>query len=48
MGLAIVRKLVDRQGGKVWLSTGPTGAAWRCIFTWPRDGRKGHADGLDG
>ncbi len=48
MGLAIVRKLVDRQGGKVWLSDGPDGRGLAVHFTWPRDGRKGHADGLDG
>lgn len=48
MGLAIVRKLVDRQGGKVWLSDGPDGRGLAVHFTWPRDGRKGQADGLDG
>ena len=48
MGLAIVRKLVDRQGGKVWLADGPDGRGLAVHFTWPRDGRKGQADGLDG
>ena len=48
MGLAIVRKLVDRQGGKVWLADGPGGRGLAVHFTWPLDGGKGQADGLDG
>jgi signal transduction histidine kinase len=48
MGLAIVRKLVDRQGGKVWLADGPDGRGLAVHFTWPLDGRKGRADGIDG
>lgn len=48
MGLTIVRKLVDRQGGKAWLADGPDGRGLAVHFTWPRDGRKGQADGLDG
>ncbi len=47
MGLAIVRKLVDRQAAR---SGSPTGRrrGLAVHFTWPRDGRKGHADGLNG
>jgi signal transduction histidine kinase len=36
MGLAIVRKLVERQGGKVWLSEHPTTGGLVVHFTWPR------------
>ncbi|WP_018042938.1 PAS domain-containing sensor histidine kinase [Methylobacterium sp. 88A] len=48
MGLAIVRKLVERQGGKVWLNEGREGRGLSVHFTWPRDGAKGGADGFDG
>lgn len=34
MGLAIVRKLVERQGGKVWLGERPEGGLV-AHFTWP-------------
>ena len=34
MGLAIVRKLIERQGGKVWLSERPAGGLV-VHFTWP-------------
>ena len=34
MGLAIVRKLIERQGGKVWLSDRPDGGLV-VHFTWP-------------
>ncbi|GJD49764.1 Adaptive-response sensory-kinase SasA [Methylobacterium crusticola] len=46
MGLAIVRKLVDRQGGKIWLDDNPKGRGLSVHFTWP-DGTKGTADGTD-
>ncbi|KQO58016.1 PAS domain-containing sensor histidine kinase [Methylobacterium sp. Leaf86] len=48
MGLAIVRKLVERQGGKVWLNEGREGRGLSVHFTWPRDGAKGNSDGFDG
>ena len=48
MGLAIVRKLVERQGGKVWLTEGREGRGLSVHFTWPRDGTKGGTDGFDG
>ncbi|QEE41274.1 MULTISPECIES: PAS domain-containing sensor histidine kinase [unclassified Methylobacterium] len=49
MGLAIVRKLVERQGGKVWLTEGrEEGRGLSVHFTWPRDGAKGGTDGFDG
>ncbi|MBP2498695.1 MULTISPECIES: sensor histidine kinase [Methylobacterium] len=48
MGLAIVRKLVDRQGGKVWLADGSDGRGLAVHFTWPLDGGKGRTDGFDG
>ena len=48
MGLAIVRKLVERQGGKVWLTEGRKGRGLSVHFTWPKDGAKGSSDGFDG
>ncbi|MCJ2084227.1 sensor histidine kinase [Methylobacterium sp. J-090] len=48
MGLAIVRKLVERQGGKVWLTEGREGRGLSVHFTWPQDGAKGSSDGFDG
>jgi len=36
MGLAIVRKLVERQGGAVWLAGGDAGGL-HVHFTWPVD-----------
>jgi PAS domain S-box-containing protein len=48
MGLAIVRKLVDRQGGTVWLADGRDGRGLAVHFTWPADGGKGQTDGFDG
>lgn len=36
MGLAIVRKLVERQGGTVWLASGKDGRGLAVHFTWPR------------
>ncbi len=48
MGLAIVRKLVDRQGGKVWLAGGSDGRGLAVHFTWPLDGGMGRTDGFDG
>ena len=48
MGLAIVRKLVERQGGKVWLTEGREGRGLSVHFTWPQDGAKGNSDGFDG
>ena len=35
MGLAIVRKLVERQGGSVWLTDSPEGRGLSVNFTWP-------------
>ena len=46
MGLAIVRKLVERQGGKVWLSEGRDGHGLSVHFTWP-NGTKEIVDGAD-
>ncbi|WP_395665356.1 ATP-binding protein [Methylocella sp.] len=37
MGLAIVKKLVERQGGRVWLADGPGGQGLSVHFTWPAD-----------
>ena len=47
MGLAIVRKLVDRQGGSIWIADGRNGRGADVRFTWPRD-PKGAEDGTDG
>ncbi len=46
MGLAIVKKLVDRHGGKVWLDDGPQGRGLAVHFTWPV--ATGELDGADG
>ena len=47
MGLAIVRKLVDRQSGRIWLDDRPDGRGLCVRFTWPRTPR-GMDDGADG
>jgi PAS domain S-box-containing protein len=46
MGLAIVKKVVERQGGKIWLGEGREGRGLSVHFTWP-NGTKGIADGSD-
>jgi PAS domain S-box-containing protein len=46
MGLAIVKKLVERQGGKVWLGEGRDGRGLSVHFTWP-NGTKESVDGTD-
>ena len=38
MGLAIVKKLVERQGGKVWLDDGPHGRGLSVHLLWPDRG----------
>ena len=52
MGLAIVRKLVERQGGTVWLGDGPDGRGLAVHFTWPEVATLGNEgerlDGADG
>jgi PAS domain S-box-containing protein len=35
MGLAIVKKLVERHGGSIWLTEGPDGVGLAVHFTWP-------------
>ena len=46
MGLAIVKKLVERQGGRIWLAERPEGRGLSVHFTWP-NGTKGQAYGTD-
>ena len=46
MGLAIVKKLVERQGGRIWLADGQKGRGLSVHFTWPGD-TGGTADGAD-
>ena len=46
MGLAIVRKLVDRQGGRIWLDDGREKRGVTVRFTWPRN-PKDMDDGAD-
>ena len=36
MGLAICRKIIERNGGRIWLDSGYSDGARFC-FTWPRD-----------
>jgi signal transduction histidine kinase/CHASE3 domain sensor protein len=36
MGLAIVKKLVERQRGTIWLTDSPRGRGLAVHFTWPR------------
>ena len=47
MGLAIVKKIVERHGGKVWLDACPEGNGLAVRFTWPVITRE-RADGTDG
>ena len=35
MGLAIVKKLIDRQGGNIWLTDRASGQGLSVRFTWP-------------
>jgi len=47
MGLAIVKKLIERQGGTVWLDQGPDGRGLAVHFTWPAT-CKGEQHGTNG
>ena len=47
MGLAIVKKLIERRGGKVWLSGGEAGQGLSVHFTWPETAM-GKQDDTDG
>ena len=47
MGLAIVKKLVERQGGTVWLDDGRNGQGLAVHFTWPIKST-GRTDSVDG
>jgi PAS domain S-box-containing protein len=40
MGLAIVKKLVDYQGGKIWLTEGQAGHGLSVHFIWPQSKRE--------
>ena len=46
MGLAIVKKLVERHGGRIWLADGRNDRGLAVHFTWPV--AKGDSDGADG
>ena len=46
MGLAIVKKLVERQGGAIWLTDRTDSRGLAVHFTWP-NGPGAHADGSD-
>lgn len=41
MGLAIIRKIVEHQGGKVRIEDGPDGRGAHFFFTWPK-----HSSGI--
>ena len=47
MGLAIVKKLIERQGGRIWLTDGREAKGLSVHFTWP-DASVGKQDGADG
>ena len=47
MGLAIVKKLIDRQGGRISLEDGGGGRGLTVRFTWPANA-KDPTDGADG
>jgi signal transduction histidine kinase len=47
MGLAIVKKLIERQGGKIWLTEGRLGRGLSVHFTWPHSKRENTYD-IDG
>jgi signal transduction histidine kinase len=47
MGLAIVKKLVERQGGTVWLSEGRDDRGLTVHFTWPVGVAQGSTDGTN-
>ncbi len=47
MGLAIVKKLVERQGGKIWLTEGRDGRGLSVHFAWPT-ALTGRTDGAHG
>jgi PAS domain S-box-containing protein len=47
MGLAIVKKLVERQGGEVWLTGGRAGQGLSVHFTWPHS-KQENTYGIDG
>ena len=40
MGLAIVKKLIERQGGKIWLTEGRAGQGLSVHFIWPHSKRE--------
>ena len=43
VGLSIVKKTVERFGGKVWIVSAPPKRGTIFVFTWPQDGNA-HAD----
>ena len=45
MGLAIVKKLVERHGGSIWLDASRQGRGLAVHFTWSIGTEKGHPDG---
>jgi PAS domain S-box-containing protein len=44
MGLAIVKKLIEIQGGKIWLTEGRAGQGLSVHFTWPHSKRESTYD----
>jgi len=44
MGLAIVKKLIEIQGGKIWLTEGQAGQGLSVHFTWPHSKQEGIYD----
>ncbi len=47
MGLAIVKKLIERQGGKIWLGEGRTGKGLAVHFAWSYS-NEGNTYDIDG
>lgn len=48
MGLAIVKKLIERQGGTVWLGERPEGRGLAVHFTWPGKCKEPEPENLTG